>query len=222
MGDCGDGDAQQVLVGPQWRIVTKQPAHRPSRRDDIVDAAIRVFADKGYADAAISDIADTADVAVTAIYYHFAGKDDLFAAAMRTTLDSISAVVVAARPSAGAANADGLRATIDAVWDWIDEHPQGASLVHVQLPGTTRQLATIRQEFIELHEQRAFDYLNDASSRKDRTASARIGASTLTMRTLVDVLMALHAMRLGDGPLSTASPSALRREAHRLARRLLT
>ena len=41
----------------QWRIVEKQPAHRPSRRNDIVDAAIRIFADKGYSEAAITDIA---------------------------------------------------------------------------------------------------------------------------------------------------------------------
>ena len=51
----------------QWRIVEKQPAHRPSRRNDIVDAAVRIFADKGYAEAAITDIAEAADVAVTAV-----------------------------------------------------------------------------------------------------------------------------------------------------------
>ena len=125
----------------QWRIVEKQPAHRPSRRNDIVDAAIRIFADKGYSEAAITDIAEAADVAVAAVYYHFSGKDDLFAAAMRASLDSISAVVIAARAAAGAASADGLRLAIDAVWDWIDDNPYGASLVHTHLPGTIRRSA---------------------------------------------------------------------------------
>ena len=39
---------------------TKQPAHRPSRRDEIIQTAIRVFAENGYAEAAISDIAEAA------------------------------------------------------------------------------------------------------------------------------------------------------------------
>ena len=54
-------------------MVTKLPAHRPSRRDEIVDAAIVVFGQRGFVDTSISDIAEAADVAVTAVYYHFAG-----------------------------------------------------------------------------------------------------------------------------------------------------
>ncbi|MBP8209181.1 MAG: TetR/AcrR family transcriptional regulator, partial [Ilumatobacteraceae bacterium] len=197
----------------QWRIVEKQPAHRPSRRNDIVDAAVRIFADKGYAEAA--------DVEVTAVHYHFSGKDDPFAAAMRASLDSISAVVIAARAAAGAASADGLRLAVDAVWHWIDDNPYGASLVHTHLPGTIRQLSAIRQEFSELHERRAFDYLGDGSPTGARQAAARMGTGTLTMRTLIDALIALHAMRMADGPLSTASPASLRSATHRVARQML-
>jgi len=203
---------------------TKQPAHRPSRRDEIIDAAVRVFADKGYAEAAISDIAESAGVAVTAVYYHFTGKDDLFAEAMRTTLGSISEVVIAARPSLnslGSASPDGLGLAIDAVWDWIDENPQAAALVHVQLPGATRQLSTIRQEFLELHERRATDYLTDEPTLDKRPATARAAAGALAMRALIDILMAVHAMRLADGPLSRLSPTAVRREVHRVAESLL-
>jgi hypothetical protein len=141
---------------------------------------------------------------------------------MRSSLDSISEVVVSVRPSAesvGSADAEGLRLAIDAVWDWIDEHPQAASLVHVQLPGATRQLSSIRQDFLELHERRAYDYLNTDEDR--RPPAARTAAGTLQMRTLIDSLMAVHAMRLADGPLSRLSPKALRAEVQQLARRLL-
>jgi hypothetical protein len=41
------------------------------------------------------------------------------------------------------------------------------------------------------------------------------------MRSLIDSLMAVHAMRLADGPLSRLSPKAVRAEVHQLARRLL-
>ena len=183
-----------------------------------------MFAEKGYAEASIGDIALVADVAVTAVYYHFTGKDDLFAAAMRASLDSISEVVVSVRPSegvAGSASAEGLELAIDAVWEWIDENPLAASLVHVQLPGTTRQLSTIRQEFLELHEQRAYDYLRPDGATDRRPGAAHTAAGTLTMRTLIDVLMAVHAMRLADGPLSRLSPDAVRTEVHHLAHRML-
>jgi AcrR family transcriptional regulator len=199
--------------------MTKQPAHRPSRRNELVSAAIQVFAEKGFAEASLGDIAQRADVALTAVYYHFAGKDDLFAAAMRSCLSAISEVVIAARP-AGKVGIDSLDATIDAVWDWIDENPYSAALVHVQLPGAIRQVASIRQEFLELHEMRALDFFD--AGDLGRTNGSRTAASILRVRALIDVLMAVHAMRLADGPLSTASPDAVRSELHRVARKLLT
>ncbi|MEZ5217145.1 MAG: TetR family transcriptional regulator [Ilumatobacteraceae bacterium] len=66
----------------------KRPAHRPSRRQSIIDAAIRVFAERGFVDTALTDVAEAADVAVTAVYYHFSGKDELFGAAMRHVLEA--------------------------------------------------------------------------------------------------------------------------------------
>lgn len=202
---------------------TKQPPHRPSRRDEIVAAAVRVFAEKGYTEAAISDIAEEADVAVTAVYYHFSGKEELFAAAMRSALDSISIVVEEARPtgtSTGSDGADGLRAVIDAVWNWVDDHPHVAALVHIQLPGATPQLQSIRFDFLERHERRAYEYLSDPDG-DTRPAAVRTAAGTLNMRTLIDALMAIHAMRLAHGPLSELPPAALRAEVQKLAGRLL-
>jgi hypothetical protein len=105
------------------------------------------------------------------------------------------------------------------VWDWIDQNPWSAALVHVQLPGTTRQLSAIRAEFLELHERRAHDYLSPEELEKP--SAARTAAGTLAMRTLVDMLMAVHAMRLADGPLSKASPAQVRTEVQRAASRLL-
>lgn len=202
-----------------WWIATKQPAHRPSRRDDILEAAIKVFARKGYIDAAISDVADEADVAVTAVYYHFSGKDDLFAAAMRRVLNAISRVVESVRPG-GTSSAEGLRDVIDAVWDWIDEHQHSATLAHSHLPGATRQMTQIRQDFTERHVQRAFDYLGPGATRQRNTA-ARAGAANLAMHTLVDTLISVHAMRLEGGPLHGLPSEAVRREVHRIAEALV-
>src|SRR4051812_28682544 len=42
------------------KTATKRPAHRPSRRLQIVEAAIQVFAREGYVEASVEDIANAA------------------------------------------------------------------------------------------------------------------------------------------------------------------
>lgn len=198
------------------------PAHRPSRRNEIIDAAIRLFARKGFVDAAISDVAEEADVVVTAVYYHFSGKEELFTAAVHKVFDSISAVVSEVREgSADEVSGDDemLDRVIDAVWGWIDTHPDEATLVHLQLPGATRQISTLRQEFEDLHVRRAFGYLGPAKAT--RSTATRRASENLAVRTLVDVLISVHTMRLADGPLSGEPSGQLRAALHGLAHRLV-
>ena len=151
------------------------PAHRPSRRSDIIDAAIRQFARKGFVDAAISDVAEEADVVVTAVYYHFSGKEELFSAAVNRVFKSISDVVAAARGDDEPGDAASLDAVIDAVWNWIDDHPEEATLLYLQLPGATRQITTLRQEFEEQHVQRAFGYFGGDGTRPSVGGTASDG-----------------------------------------------
>jgi AcrR family transcriptional regulator len=197
-----------------------QPAHRPSRRNDIIDAAIRLFARKGFVDAAISDVAEEADVVVTAVYYHFSGKEELFSAAVHRVFESISEVVAQARAADAPADNESLGAVIDAVWEWIDTHPDEATLFYLQLPGATRQITTLRQEFEELHVERAFGYIGSAN--RGRSAAARKALETLAARTLVDLLISVHTMRLAHGPLSDESGARLRAAVHDLSQRLVS
>jgi AcrR family transcriptional regulator len=202
------------------QIATPLPAHRPSRRNDIIDAAIRQFARKGFVDAVISDVADEADVVVTAVYYHFSGKEELFSAAVNRVFQSISEVVAAARGDDQPGDRASLDAVIDAVWNWIDDHPEEATLLYLQLPGATRQITTLRQEFEEQHVQRAFGYFG--SDARVRPSAARRAVETLTARTLVDLLISVHTMRLVDGPLSGEPSNKLRAAVHELAARLVS
>ena len=196
------------------------PAHRPSRRNDIVDAAIRLFARKGFVDAAISDVAEEADVVVTAVYYHFSGKEELYSAAVHRVFDSISAVVSSVRSDDTPGDQATLDAVIDAVWEWIDTHPDEATLFYLQLPGATPQITTLRQEFEELHVQRAFGYIGSTATRS-RTSAARRARETLSARTLVDMLISVHTMRLADGLLSAEPGDKLRRAVRELTHRLV-
>jgi TetR/AcrR family transcriptional regulator, fatty acid metabolism regulator protein len=60
---------------------------KEARRRDILDSAVRVFAEHGFADARIRDIAAGAGVAEGTIYLYFAGKEDLLLTAFRDVVN---------------------------------------------------------------------------------------------------------------------------------------
>jgi AcrR family transcriptional regulator len=60
---------------PRWQ---RRPAHRP---EEIVSAALRVFAQRGLHQTALEDVAKAAGVSKGTIYLYFKSKEDLFIAA---------------------------------------------------------------------------------------------------------------------------------------------
>ncbi len=52
----------------------------PHTRKQILDAALRLFSERGFARTSVRDIAEAAGITDAAIYYHFASKRDLFEA----------------------------------------------------------------------------------------------------------------------------------------------
>ena len=52
--------------------------HQTDKNKRIIDAAVMVFAKKGYASATIADIASRAEIGKGTIYEYFASKEDLF------------------------------------------------------------------------------------------------------------------------------------------------
>jgi TetR/AcrR family fatty acid metabolism transcriptional regulator len=57
-------------------LTDRSIAHR-EKRNQILDAAVRVFADEGYHAARVGDIAATAGVAHGLLYHYFASKEDV-------------------------------------------------------------------------------------------------------------------------------------------------
>jgi AcrR family transcriptional regulator len=81
---------------------TKSPRRAPRRADRrtrnaraegvdarraLLDAAARVFASRGFRDASVDAIAQEAGFSKGALYWHFAGKDDLFFALLEERID---------------------------------------------------------------------------------------------------------------------------------------
>src|SRR5215207_6517655 len=57
-------------------------------REALLDAAARVFADRGYGASSVDAVAAAAGFSKGAVYWHFAGKEDLFFALLEERVDS--------------------------------------------------------------------------------------------------------------------------------------
>ena len=79
--------------------VRAPPRGRVDKRQAILEAAVRVFARRGYAEAGVDDIAAEAGVAKPTVYNHLGDKQNLF----RTVLSEIAADVNAKNLAAVAA-----------------------------------------------------------------------------------------------------------------------
>jgi TetR/AcrR family fatty acid metabolism transcriptional regulator len=72
-------DLPRQETRPRWRSATVQARdiHRSDKRSRILEAAIKVFAERGFHSATVAEIAKAAGVADGTIYLYFKGKDDL-------------------------------------------------------------------------------------------------------------------------------------------------
>jgi AcrR family transcriptional regulator len=69
-------------------------------RDELLDAALRVFADRGYRHAGVDEIAAAAGYSKGALYWHFAGKEELLQSLLEERIDAPMRDMVALLESA--------------------------------------------------------------------------------------------------------------------------
>jgi AcrR family transcriptional regulator len=82
--------------GPKWR------RRKTARPGEIVEAALSVFAEKGFAAARLDDIAHQAGVSKGALYLYFETKEALFGAVVRTAIaPNLEAIKAAAQAFEG-------------------------------------------------------------------------------------------------------------------------
>ena len=89
-------------------------------------------------------IAREAGVGPSVVYYHFAGKPDLYEAALRQVFGAVIAVVVATRTDQEPGGPGALDAVLTAVWEWLDENCEACQLLFDHVPGMTTRVTTLR------------------------------------------------------------------------------
>lgn len=98
------------------------------RSEAILDVAVQVFADRGFAAADVQEIADKAGVGKGTIYRHFESKERLFLAAAELGVTKLRAQINAAADAA-TDPLERIRAAMIAFLAFFDQHPEFVELV---------------------------------------------------------------------------------------------
>jgi AcrR family transcriptional regulator len=122
----------------------------PARRDELLELATDVFAEKGYVNATVRDIAERAGMLSGSLYYHFKSKDAVLAEILLRALTKLYDQYEAAAETAP----DG-RATVEA-------------LIRVGLRFVTEERAVakiVQNDFPYLRTAPNFEFVNEMNSR---------------------------------------------------------
>ena len=104
---------------------------RAVRERQMLDAAVAVFARRGYRSASMDEIADAAGVSKPLVYLYLHSKDQLFAACVRREAEGLSAAVRASVDLAAAPDRQ-LWTGLLGFFEYTAAHPDGWTLLYGQ------------------------------------------------------------------------------------------
>lgn len=125
-------------------------------REQVLEAAARLFTSKGFAATSTREIAEAVGIRQASLYYHFAGKDEILAALLATTVRPTQVVVeeiVALVPPERVETALCLLALVDI--DTLARVPHNVGVLYQQpdvVSATNLDYASFRQAHGELTE----------------------------------------------------------------------
>jgi AcrR family transcriptional regulator len=197
------------------------PGSEPaSRREQIVRAAVRVFARRGFLQAEMQEIADEAGLARTGLYQEFSSKEQLFEVALASVLDAVDEVIAVSRPGR-VGGPQALAPVMGAVWDWVEAHEEQARLLYYQMPGATAEALRLRQDFDDRHSAAAFVYLTEPGD-SGAVAARRWSLTSLVVRSTMVMGLSIFALRRAAAPLREQPAEELRQAAMDVSVRMMS
>ena len=120
-------------------VADRQERRKRRTRQAIQTAALELFAERGYGDTTINDIAERADVAPRTVTVHFPAKEELLFDADPFTLDSLSERLATRPPHESA---------LEALRDWMAATMTAAETAGTELDGRFWELRALRARII--------------------------------------------------------------------------
>ncbi len=124
------------------------------KRRRIMDAISELSAEQGYEATKIADIVRRAAVARKTLYDNFDGKEDLFLSAINTTLTEMRVVVEEACERTNGSPGAGIVAGLEALLEFVAEHPAAAKMCMVEsisaTPSSARLYDAGMHDFVEM------------------------------------------------------------------------
>lgn len=154
------------------------------RRQSILSASLEIFAQKGYHDTNISDIASHLRIGHGTIYRYFKNKRDIFVAVINEILMKLSIVVSSEPPKAKTLNEyrEQLERIGDQLIELFHEDPRLAQILFYESMGVDRETIHIVQEMHRLFASFTEAYLKHGqqSGFLDTNLDMSIGSKIVT------------------------------------------
>ncbi|CAM5412422.1 hypothetical protein SVIOM74S_02955 [Streptomyces violarus] len=120
-------------------------AHRPSRKQWVIEAATELFATQPPDEVTVADIAARAEMTSAAVYYHFSSKDQVLAEGMRAFAATALREQLQALTEAHEPGSD-IGAAVTTLLAWLGEHRSAATVFFVSSAGMSQEAEALRQE----------------------------------------------------------------------------
>jgi AcrR family transcriptional regulator len=182
-----------------------RPAHRPSRRSEVVDACMMLMASRHPDEVTVADIAAAADMTSAAIYYHFPSKDEILREGMDAFASALTNEVTRAVDSS-VSSGESVGEVIAGLVQWMDNWRLSATVYFA--------MSSAQYSAVEVTRRRTRELL--VSTFRSYLKLVRVDATDAQVAVMAVGLLSL---------METSSTSWLRQDADWLnlgSRRFLT
>lgn len=193
---------------------TRRPAHRPSRRYQLIEGAVELFAVKPVDLVTIAEIVRQAGMTPAAFYYHFPSREDLLREFVAQFADDWASQ--AEQLWGDARSTDDVLAVVQRLLDWANEHRKKASVFFVNSRGASVAVEEIRQHATSRTSAAAAAAICRATEREPGAPTSLEGLSLVTV-----IESALRAELSLDAAYRTLGPQHFRDEVHEQCARVI-
>jgi AcrR family transcriptional regulator len=157
-------DGIDLPAAPDIIASATTPRRRKGERtaERILDAAERLFAERGYAGATLRDVASQVGLRTPSLYNHFPNKESLYAAVLERgispVLDVLSEVV-----EAGDGSDRGTRQVVERAMELVGRRPNVPRLIQHETLSGGRHLTPMLREWIQRTFARAYEMVEASS-----------------------------------------------------------